>query len=104
MQIKAIKNEGYEDLWGWFGLSYASFAVMPRILMHAMPDDWQKKMAKLLREFDREFENFDICSGYTVQLKNSDGKFIKSPQWLLNYRRPDEYEINKCRREKKDAD
>lgn len=38
---------GYDALWGWFGLSRASFLVLPRVLMHEMPDDWQLRMAAL---------------------------------------------------------
>ena len=32
------------DLSNWFGLSYASFLTLPRVLMEAMPEEWQRKM------------------------------------------------------------
>jgi len=50
-----IKSEmGEDDLSLWFGLSYASFCVLPRILMEDMPEEWQKKMDKCYgRDKDR---------------------------------------------------
>lgn len=90
-----IETKGYDELWGWFGLSYASFLTLPRVLMHEMPDDWQMKMAQLLKEYDETFPNQpDI--GTRVQA-TKDGKLIKMPEFLKNYRRPDKDEINKLR-------
>ena len=94
MQISA----GNEKLETWFGLSYAAFAVLPRVLMCAMPDEWQGKMADLLNEIDTEFPNLDICSKYIIQLQGKDGKFIRAPGWLLNYRHPFTADINACRK------
>ena len=79
-------GSGHAALWGWFGCSYASFAVMPRILMHDMPDEWQGRMAKLLEEFDNAFPNARIN---TRVLKVDDGRLVKWPEWILNYRYPD---------------
>jgi len=45
-------KKGYDKLWSWFGLSYASFLTLPRVMMHEMPDEWQGKMADLLEEWD----------------------------------------------------
>lgn len=83
---------GEESLWEWFSLSYANFLVLPRVLMHAMPDEWQGKMAALLHEYDREFQN--LPSIETRVSAVVDGKFSKFPRWLLNYRHPDEDEID----------
>jgi hypothetical protein len=85
-----------EDLSCWFGLSYASFLVLPRVMMEAMPDEWQRKMAVLLNEYDNEFSNQpDI--GTRVQI-TKDGKLIKTPDWMINYRHPDYEAINRIRR------
>lgn len=79
--------EHEEDLQSWFGLSYASFLTMPRVLMESMPSDWQKKMAKLLFEYNNSFPNQpDI--GTRVQITQH-GKLIPTPQWIINYRHPD---------------
>jgi len=87
-----------EDLSCWFGLSYASFLTLPRVMMEAMPDEWKKKMAVLLNEFDDAFPNQpDI--GTRVQI-TKDGKLIKTPEWMINYRRPDYQKINSCREKK----
>lgn len=76
-----------DDLRCWFGLSHASFLVLPRVLMEAMPRKWQNRMADLLNEYDETFPNQpDI--GTQVQITH-DGKLIKTPEWLINYRRPD---------------
>lgn len=85
----APDGDGQERLWTWFGLSRASFLALPRVLMHAMPDDWQGKMAALLDEYDEQFPNGAgvDCGARVVAHKN--GKFSKWPEWLLNYRHPD---------------
>jgi len=70
----------------WFGLSYASWLTMPRVLMYEMPVAWQDKMADLLNEYNEAFPNQpDI--GTRVQITKK-GKLIKTPQWVINYRNP----------------
>lgn len=85
-------GEGSDKLWTWFGLGRATFCVMPRVLMHEMPDAWQSKMADLLREYDATFATHRLpdCK---VQAVGPDNKFTKWPYWLLNYRYPDQDEI-----------
>lgn len=78
----------------WFGLSYASYLVIPRSLIQEMPLSWQSKFRKLLDEMHREFPNAPGI--YTVQIKDENGKFCKDP--LRNYRRPNQNAIDKCRR------
>ena len=89
-----IKLTGHEKLWGWFGLSYASFLTMPRVLMHAMPDEWQNKMADLLEEYDNTFPGVysdGVPVPYvTFKLGN---RFVKRPNWM-DYRHPDYAAIN----------
>lgn len=78
-----------KDLWLWFGLSYASFLVMPRVSMHAMPDEWQEKMAELLHEYNDTIDTaaFGVHSCF-VTAKGRDNKFMKMPEELVNYRHP----------------
>jgi hypothetical protein len=80
-------GKGQEALWNWFCLSYASWLVLPRSLMHAMPDRWQGRMAVLLREFNETFE--DREREYFVQAKK-DGKYVPLPEWASRqfYRHP----------------
>jgi len=71
----------------WFNLSYASWLTLPRVLMEAMPVEWQDRMVVLLNEYHEAFPNQpDI--GTRVQV-TQDGKLIKIPEWLANYRHPD---------------
>lgn len=89
------QTHGYEALWTWFGLSYSSWLTLPRVLMHEMPDEWQQKMADLLQEWDDTWTNADIGTTYITMRKN--GKFIKVPDWLNNYRHPQYMDIDKAR-------
>ena len=51
-KVKAMDEEYRKDLQLWFGLSYASFCVMPRVFMEAMPPEWEGKMAQWLFVYD----------------------------------------------------
>jgi hypothetical protein len=86
---------GYQDLWLWFGLSYAGWLTLPRVLMHAMPDDWQQKMADLLFQWDETWDTPDMPMPMVSARKGN--RFVKWPSWLLNYKHPNETEINKVR-------
>jgi len=82
---KPIQSPSDGDLWKWFGLSYASWLTIPRVLLHEMPLDWQNKMTKLLEEYDDVFSNTPSLDTF-VNLKK-DGKFVKMPDWI-DYRHP----------------
>jgi len=84
------------DLWSWFGLSYATWLTLPRIMMHEMPDEWKQKMADLLFEWDETWDSSSVPSPFVTARKNN--RFTKWPSWLLNYRHPDKEQINKLRR------
>lgn len=91
-----MRGDGYDKLWGWFGLSRASFCVMPRVLMHEMPDEWQAKMADLLEQYDATFDRSDFHDCKVMAVRD-DGKFTRWPEWFLNYRRPDVDQVNSIR-------
>ena len=93
-----LKNRpGHDALWEWFSLSRSSFAVMPRSLMHEMPDEWQEKMAALLREWDAAWDwggcGFDGCRVTCYE----GNRFVKTPEWVIEYRHPYRAEIEKHR-------
>lgn len=80
---------GHSRLWHWFGLSRASFLVLPRSMMHEMPDEWQLKMAKLLEEWGEAWdwpEDFPDSNNVVARNKN---RFVKWPDWVVRYRHPD---------------
>lgn len=89
------RNSG--ELWDWFGLSYASFLVLPRVLMHEMPIEWQDKMAALLHEYDETFDTSSVCHSVTVSAKDKNNRVMKMPEYILNYRHPERDEITKLR-------
>lgn len=78
-----------EALQTWFGLSYASFLVIPRVAMQQMPSEWQDKMAALLHQYDETINTsaFDV-KGCRVQCLDANGKLMKTPDDLINYRHP----------------
>lgn len=87
-----MKHQNYDqrkDLHLWFGLSYAAFLVMPRVAMMQMPKEWQESMAELLNQYDETIDTSAFgVKGCRVQALNSEGKLMKMPDELLNYRHP----------------
>ena len=96
MNEHAVRREGYDRLWVWFGCSRASWLTMPRIMMHQMPDDWQNKMAELLEEWDETWDSQDMPTPH-VAARGKNNRFTRWPSWLLNYRHPDKAELEKLR-------
>lgn len=88
-------NSGYDQLWGWFGLSRSAYVVLPRVMMHAMPDDWQGRFAELMDEWGDHWPNQPDITAH-VQIKQNN-RFISTPPWLLNYRHPDHNQLNAMR-------
>ncbi len=70
-----------------FGLTYASFLVVPRLLMEAMPWGWQKDMVHLMDEFTEKYEWDD--EGIEISKRGDDGLFVKIDENLCNYKRGD---------------
>ncbi|HGY3930751.1 hypothetical protein [Citrobacter koseri] len=87
-----MKHENYDqrkDLHLWFGLSHAAFLVMPRVAMMQMPEEWQEKMAELLNQYDETIDTAAFgVKGCRVQALTDEGKLMKMPDELLNYRHP----------------
>ncbi|WP_242152754.1 hypothetical protein [Pseudomonas sp. ArH3a] len=93
---KAIDDCDYRaDLGAYFGLSYSSWLTLPRVLMEAMPEEWKHNMAALLHRYDDTYPN-QPDYGTTVRV-TVDGKMVKTPGWLINYRHPDLAMINEMR-------
>ncbi|HYE29931.1 MAG TPA: hypothetical protein VEH27_00755 [Methylomirabilota bacterium] len=88
-QGKVIHRPGFDAMQLWWSLSRASYAVIPRAAIQAMPDKWQRKMAKLLNEMDDVALAHNYAwppSGCSVRihLVNNRGHFIQDP--AANYR------------------
>lgn len=63
--------------------------------MEAMPPEWQGRMAELLREYDEAFPNQPDL-GTRVQVTQN-GRAVKTPECVTNYRRPDRAWIESLR-------
>lgn len=93
--MSEMKGEGYEKLHGWFGLSYASWLTMPRVLMQEMPDEWQGRMAALLWEYGDAYPNQPDMGTRVQTVVN--GRLVKPPEWLIKYRHPDYSKVEEMR-------
>jgi len=71
-----------DQVHNWFGLSYASYLVLPRAILQHMPDEWQTRLVQLLGELE---DVVDFNDNDAVNLRDKKGKFIKDP--LSQYRR-----------------
>lgn len=78
-------GRGADKLHCWFGLSYAQYLTIPRTAMQSMPDEWQGKMAKLLKEMDERIDWYPREGRYWVQLKDYRGHYVKDS--LADYER-----------------
>lgn len=95
----APRRPGYDAMWLYFGLSYASWLTLPRVLIHEMPDKWQARLAKLMKEWDETWDTND-CPMPTVSAKQG-RRFTRWPPWVLNYRHPDQRAIARHRRRRR---
>lgn len=88
-KVKTMDEEYRKDLQLWFGLTHASFCVMPRVFMEAMPPEWQEKMAQLLFEYSDTIKT-DVCGVHScfVTAKDGNNRFMRMPEDILNYRHP----------------
>ena len=74
------------DVTTFFGLSYASWLTVPRIVMESMPIEWQHKFVALLNEMNDTFDWMpdDLSLSVTGKREN---KFVRLPFLLNDYRR-----------------
>lgn len=67
-----------KDAWLYFGLSYASWLVLPRVALQSMPDDWQHKFFLLVEELEDTLEfPEEYTSEFVVTMKRN-GKLAKN--------------------------
>ncbi|MGX9761916.1 hypothetical protein [Pseudomonas shahriarae] len=89
------EHDATKDLACYFGLTYARWLTLPRVLMEAMPEEWKRSIANLLNQYDDAYPN-QPSYGTTVRV-TVDGKIVRTPEWLINYRHPDRAMINQVR-------
>ena len=83
-----------------FGLTYAAWLCLPRVLLQEMPLEWQVKLVELLDQFDDEFDWLPANATMYVQFKDDSGTFMKVPRELCHYKYPEQEALDKMRRKK----
>lgn len=68
-----------------FGLTYASYLVVPRVLLAEMPLEWQKRFVEMMDQFHAEYPNWN--DDYSVHLVDENGTEIAVDP-LSSYRHP----------------
>ncbi len=72
-----------------FGLTYASFLVIPRLLMEAMPYEWQKDMVDLMEQFSEKYIWEMEDQRLVIRMTDQNGRLITMDENLCDYRRGD---------------
>jgi len=76
-----------EPVHNWFGLTYSSYLVLPRVLLQSAPLEWQQKFIRLLNDLEEMFPD-QHGHEYWVRRKERDQngrfRFIHDP--LSQYR------------------
>lgn len=67
-----------------FGLSYASYLVIPRTVLQSMPVEWQREFVRLVDQTHVMFPGWEP-DGYRVHALDKRGKVVKDP--LADYER-----------------
>lgn len=55
-----------EAIHGFFGLTYASYLVLPRVLLQSMPDEWQTAFVRLVEQLHDAFSHVKQAEVYNV--------------------------------------
>lgn len=79
-------GEAYSNgpVWNWFGLSYAAYLVAPRVVLCAMPQEWQERFVALMEEAEEYVDFSKIDDNYAVNLRSEKGRFASDA--FANYR------------------
>ena len=72
-----------------FGLSYASFMVVPRLLMENMHWGWQVDMVDFMEEFSKKYIWEMEDQRLVVRMTDQNGCLVKMDKNLCDYRRGD---------------
>jgi hypothetical protein len=83
LDLRDLSQPGWETVHEMFGLSYANYLVLPRVLLEYMPNAWQLRFKALIDELESVF---DTSGSYLVKARGPDGKFVQDP--LAEYRHP----------------
>jgi hypothetical protein len=76
----------FEPIHNWFGLSYASYLVMPRVVLQSLPSKLQARIVNCLNEANDLIDWMPEGKTYYVQLRDDrTGRYTKDN--LCDYQR-----------------
>lgn len=103
---------GFARLWKLLSDQHAEFVIIPRVLAHEMPDEWQQRMVAIIEEYNAEFPNMPQMRLIIEQLVEEEPepnrfggllpKFSKVslPTWMKDFNFPNKAAIGIVRRKK----
>jgi hypothetical protein len=77
----------WDPIHQWFGLTYASYLVMPRSVLQQIDPKLQKKLVEVLTEICWYYDWPNSGADYQVTMRDEDGKYKQDI--LRNYRYPE---------------
>lgn len=78
--------EADEPIHNYFGLSYAHYLVIPRVVLQSMPIWWQEQFVELLHQIPETIvDDTEPVGGYDVRTRDENGRFTEDP--FSNYER-----------------
>lgn len=91
-EMERANNYNNGPVWNKFGLTYASYFVMPRAAMCSMPVEWQERFVALIEEAEELLPEGTLDGDYWVRLKQGN-RFVSDP--LSDYRHVRPLELRK---------
>jgi hypothetical protein len=77
-------KESREPINDFFGLTYASYLVIPRTALQSMHVQWQRKFVGMIHQIEELLADYEP-SAYWVRRTDGHGKFLYDP--LADYER-----------------
>lgn len=81
-RISSSNSDG--PIHAWFGLTYAGFLILPRVMLQEMPRSWQTRLVALLAEAE---ELGVRTPAFCASRKGDNGKYRAVGRHWCNYRR-----------------
>ena len=75
-----LRSDCTEPIHCHFGLSYASYLVLQRSGLQAMPADWQRQLVALLEDYEKTVDvSAMLPPRFTVHARDERGRFVSDP-------------------------
>jgi hypothetical protein len=86
---QVLQNTFFDGpIWGYFGLTYSAYLVLPRVSLCSMPLGWQRRFVALMLEAERVLPEEGRGGEYAVQMRDRRGRFVKDPLSDYRHHRP----------------